>query len=136
MLANVLGALGVKRAVVVHGSDGLDEITLTGRTWAAFLDRGVVEEREIDPQELGLALCAPSDLAGGDPEDNAAIARAILEGRDRGPKRAIVLLNAAAAVYASGAAADLASGLALATESLDSGAALAKLEALKEATRA
>jgi anthranilate phosphoribosyltransferase len=135
VLARVLAALGTRRAVVVHGSDGLDEITLTGRTFAAFLEDGRVEEREIDPASLGLALCQPEDLAGGDPTDNAVIARAILEGRDRGPRRSIVALNAAAAIYAAGAADDLAAGLALAERSLESGAALAKLERLKEAAR-
>ncbi len=135
LLARVLGALGLKRAVVVHGSDGLDEITLTGKSFAAWLDNGEVEEREIDPAALGLKLCKPEDLAGGDPEDNAEIARAILERRDRGPKRDVVLLNAAAAIYAGGAADDLARGLEIARKSLDSGAALARLEQLKEATR-
>ncbi len=135
VLARVLAALGMRRAIVVHGSDGLDEITLTGKSFAAFLDEGRVEEREIDPASLGLALCNPEDLTGGDPTDNAAIARAILEGRDRGPRRAIVALNAAAAIYAAGAADDLAAGLALAERSLESGAALAKLEQLREASR-
>jgi anthranilate synthase/phosphoribosyltransferase len=135
VLARVLGSLGLRRAVVVHGSDGLDEITLTGPTFAAWLDDGKVEEREIDPSTLGLAPCRPEDLAGGDPTDNAALARAILEGRDRGPRRSIVALNAAAAIYAAGAAADLAAGLARAERSLESGAALDKLERLKAATR-
>jgi len=136
VLARVLSTLGVRRAVVVHGADGLDEITLTGKTHAAFLEGGKIDEKEIDPASLGLALCRPEDLAGGDPADNAGIARSILEGRDRGPKRAVVLLNAAAAIHVGGAAADLAAGLALAAQSLDSGAALAKLEQLKEASRA
>jgi anthranilate synthase/phosphoribosyltransferase len=136
ILARVLAALGVKRAVVVHGSDGLDEITLTGRTSAAFVDGGAIEEKEIDPAAFGLELCKPEDLVGGDPADNAAIALDILGGRDRGPRRSIVMLNAAAAIYAAGAAPDIAGGLALAAESLDSGAALRKLEALREATRA
>ncbi len=133
VMARVLASLGTRRAVVVHGSDGLDEITLTGKTSAAFVENGRVEEREIDPESLGLALCRPEDLAGGDPTDNAEIARAILEGRDRGPRRSIVALNAAAAIYAAGEAADLSAGLALAERSLESGAALAKLEGLREA---
>jgi anthranilate phosphoribosyltransferase len=133
LLAPVLANLGVRRAVVVHGSDGLDEITLTGRSFAAFLDDGRVEEREIDPQALGLELCRSEDLAGGEPVDNARIARDILTGKERGPRRSVVLLNAAAAIYAAGEAEDLASALAPAAESLDSGSALAKLEGLKEA---
>jgi len=134
-LAAVLGNLGVKRAMVVHGSDGLDEITLTGKTYAAVLRDGVVREEEIDPRALGLSGCAREDLLGGEPKENARIALQILSGKDRGPKRAVVLLNAAAAILLAGAAVDLEEGMARAAASIDSGAALKRLDRLKELSR-
>jgi anthranilate phosphoribosyltransferase len=134
-LAAVLGNLGVKRAMVVHGSDGLDEITLTGKTTVAVLREGVVREEEIDPRALGLSGCAREDLVGGEPKENARIALQILSGKDRGPRRAVVLLNSAAAILLGGAAVDLEEGMARAAASIDSGAALKRLERLKELSR-
>ncbi len=132
-LAAALAELGAEAALVVHGSDGLDELTLSGVTFAARHADGAVRELVIDPAELGLEPAPIEALRGGDAGANAAIARAVLEG-EPGPRRDVVRLNAAAALWVAGAAADLRDGLARAAESLDSGAALAKLDALVAAT--
>jgi len=134
-LAQALAQLGSERVLVVHGSDGLDEITITGVTHAALLERGAVRELAIDPRAHGIALAEPDALRGGDAAENAAIALSILDG-EAGPRRDVVLLNAAGVLWVAGAAGDLAEGLALARESLDSGAARAKLAALVAATQA
>jgi anthranilate phosphoribosyltransferase len=134
-LAAALGALGAERALVVHGSDGLDELTTTGVTHAAWLAGGRLETREIDPADLGIPRCAPADLRGGDAEENAALVRAVLEG-EAGPRREIVALNAAAGLWVAGAARDLAEGLTRARASLDSGAAAERLAALVRASAA
>jgi anthranilate phosphoribosyltransferase len=133
-LAEALGALGAERALVVHGSDGLDELTTTGPSWAALLvGGGPLKSFEVDPAALGLERAAPEDLAGGDAEENAATVRAVLAGQP-GPRRDIVLLNAAAAVWVAGAAEGLEEGLSVARRSIDSGAAAGRLEALVRAT--
>ena len=134
-LASALGELGAERALVVHGSDGLDEITTTGPTHAALLEAGRVSELEIDPVALGLPLARVADLAGGDATENAAIVRAVLAG-ERGARRDIVELNAAAALWVGGAAQGLAEGLSQARESIDSGAAQRCLERLAKASQA
>jgi anthranilate phosphoribosyltransferase len=134
-IAAVLGALGSERALVVHGSDGLDEITTTGPSFAALLERGAVHAFAIEPEALGVARARPEDLRGGDAAENARIARAVLEG-ETGPRQDVVALNAGAALWVAGEASDLAAGLALARRSLASGAAKAKLAALVEASRA
>jgi len=134
-LARVLGELGGERALVVHGEDGLDEITTTARTHAALLDAGAVSTLSIDPEALGIERVAPAALAGGDAVENARIARAILAG-EPGPKRDIVVLNAAAALFVAEAAADLRAGIELARKSIDSGAAAGRLERLVRATAA
>jgi anthranilate phosphoribosyltransferase len=134
-LAEALGQLGAKRALVVHGSDGLDELTTTGPSRAALLEEGRVTCFEVDPRALGLPLARGEDLAGGDAAENARILRAVLAG-ERGPRRDIVLLNAAGALLAAGAVDDLAQGLVRAAESVDSGAARERLDALVEATEA
>jgi len=128
-LAHVLGKLGCRHAFVVHGEDGLDEITLTGPTRIAELLNGKVRDYSFDPQDVGLTLCAAKDLLGESVEDNARIVRDILDGKD-GPKRDIVLINAAAAIVAAGKAADLKEGLEVARQSIASGAAKQKLEDL------
>lgn len=133
-LAEALGALGAVRALVVHGEDGLDEITVTGRTHAAHLRGGRVEPLVIDPEVLGLPRARAADLAGGSPEENAAIVRAVLAG-EPGPRRDVVLLNAAAALWVADAAADLGEGLERARESIDSGRARERLAALGEASQ-
>ena len=135
ILAEALAQLGSERALVVHGSDGLDEVTLCGTTRGALLEAGRVSAVAIDPRELGLEWVEARALRGGDPEENARIAAAVLAG-EAGPRRDVVCLNAAAALWAAGAVPDLATGLDRARESLDSGAALDKLEALRRATAA
>lgn len=132
-LAQALGELGAERALVLRGSDGLDELTTTGPSSAAWLDESGVREFEIDPIELGIERSQAADLVGGDPEANAQTLRDILSGKP-GPKRDIVLLNAAAALWVAGAADSLAEGLPIARHSIDSGAATARLEALVQAT--
>ncbi len=132
-LARVLLELGAERALVVHGSDGLDEITVTGPTHAALVDGGTVRRLTLDPEEIGVPRAAPADLAGGDPAENAEIARGILAG-EAGPRRDIVVANAGAALWVAGAASDWSAGADQARASLDSGAAAASLEALVRAT--
>jgi anthranilate phosphoribosyltransferase len=130
-LAKVALGLGTERAFVVHGLCGLDEISTVGPTRVSELAGGSVRTYEITPQEFGLESAEPADLLGGAPEENAAHLRAVLDG-ERGPKRDIVVLNAAAAIAAGGVAATIAEGLPVAEESIDSGAAAEKLERMKE----
>ncbi|MCS7039485.1 MAG: anthranilate phosphoribosyltransferase, partial [Caldilineales bacterium] len=127
-MALVLGRLGVRAALVFHGADGLDELSTTGVNQVAHLLHGRVRTFELDPLDLGLRRCHLADLLGGTAEENAAITRGILSGADRGPRRDVVLLNAAAALAVEDL--DWTGALAQAAASLDSGAALAKLEAL------
>jgi anthranilate phosphoribosyltransferase len=129
MLAQVLGALGSQAAYVVHGADGLDELSTTGPNRVTQLRNGYVRTFTLDPLELGLPRAELSDLQGGDAEENADILRAVLNG-EPGPQRDVVLLNAAAGLVAGELAANLAEGLSLAAQSIDSGAARAKLDAL------
>jgi len=133
-VARVLAELGSERALVVHGADGLDEITTTDVTDAAWLEGGTVLRLTLEPEQVGLPRARPEDLAGGDAEANAAMLRALLEG-ERGPRRDVVLANAGAALQVAGEAADWAEGVARAGESLDSGAARRALADLVEATR-
>jgi anthranilate phosphoribosyltransferase len=130
-VAQVLLALGSEHAFVVHGADGLDELSVTGSNKVSQLRDGQVETFTIDPRELGLPQARLSDLSGGSAEENAATTRALLNG-DKGPKRDVVLLNAAAALVAGGKAASLDEGLELAAEAVDGGAALRKLDELVE----
>ena len=128
-VANVLGLLGVERAWVVHGADGLDELTTTGISHVAALDAGKVMTFKVSPKNAGLPEAKPEDLTGGDAAENAAHLRAVLQG-NQGPLRNIVLLNAAAALLVAGKAKSLRGGVALAEESIDSGKAKAVLDAL------
>jgi len=132
-LARALGNLGLTRAFVVHGMDGLDEITITDRTKVSEFKDGSVNEYFIHPSDYDLPAGKPEDLKGGDAKDNAAITLEVLKGK-LGPRRDIVLLNAAAGLTASGKAKDFRDGIQLAGESIDSGAAMKKLEALKKFT--
>jgi anthranilate phosphoribosyltransferase len=134
-IARVLGLLGVERAWVVHGSDGLDELTTTGISHVAVLDRGKVSTFKLSPRNAGLPEARPEDLTGGDAVENAAHIRAVLQG-NRGPLRDIVLLNAAAALLVAGKASSLREGVSLAAESIDSGKAKAVLDALVELSHA
>jgi anthranilate phosphoribosyltransferase len=128
-IANALGVLGVERAWVVHGDDGLDELTTTTVSHVAVLDHGKVSTFRISPRNAGLAEARPEDLLGGDATENAAHLRAVLQG-NQGPLRDVVLLNAAAALLVTGKAKTLRDGVALAAESIDSGKAMGVLEAL------
>jgi anthranilate phosphoribosyltransferase len=130
-LATVLGTLGSEHVFVVHGLDGLDEMTLTGPTRVSELKNGSVSTYDVSPSDFGLSQASASDLAGGEADENAAMTLAILKG-ETGPKRDIVLLNAAAAIVAGGKAAALAEGVKVAAEAIDSGNALAKLDGLRD----
>jgi anthranilate phosphoribosyltransferase len=125
-LARVLGALGSEAAYVVHGADGLDELSTTGPNRVSRLHHGEVTTFELDPTTLGLPAATIDDLLGGTPEENAALTRGVLDGRDGGPRRDIVLLNAAAVLSLESG--DWAAGLASARAAIDSGAALRTLE--------
>jgi anthranilate phosphoribosyltransferase len=126
-MAQVLARLGSRRALVVHGRDGLDEMSISGPTLVCELVEGCVRQYEVTPQEVGLALYEAASVAGGTPEENAAALREVLAGRP-GPQRDIVLLNAAAGLVALERAAALAEGVAQAAEAVDSGAARERLE--------
>jgi len=130
-LAEALSMLGLRRALVVHGLDGLDEITITGVTRIAEAREGSVRSYEIEPEEFGMACGTLADISGGDAEQNAEIIRAILRG-EKSPRRDVVLLNSAAALVAAGKADHIAGALPLAARSIDSGAAAGKLAALVE----
>ncbi|MDZ3837343.1 MAG: anthranilate phosphoribosyltransferase [Rhodospirillales bacterium] len=133
-MAEVLGALGSRRAWVVHGSDGLDELTTTGPSFVAELKDGAVRTFEVSPQDAGLPAARPEDLKGGDAETNAAAMRAMVGG-ERGPFRDAVIFNAAAALVVAGKAQGLAEGAELAARSIDGGgarAALARLVAITQ----
>ena len=132
-LAQALGKLGAAHAFVVHGMDGLDEITITDRTRVSELSGGRVKDYFIHPSDFGMAVGKAEDLRGGDAKDNAAITIEVLKGQ-KGSRRDIVLLNAAAGLAASGRTADLKEGIAVAAAAIDSGAALKKLEQLKAFT--
>src|SRR5438034_2266532 len=128
-LAEALNMLGLHRALVVHGSDGLDDITVTGPTRIAEVREGTVRTYEVTPEEFGIKRARIEDLAGGDAATNAAIIREILSGKNS-PRRDVVLLNSAAALLAAGKANYLADAVAPAAQAIDSGAAAAKLNAL------
>jgi anthranilate phosphoribosyltransferase len=128
-IAEVLAQLGARRAFVVHGAGGIDELSPAGPNLVCEVVDGGVHEREIDPLELGVPRCATEDLRGGSPAENAAAIRAVFAGEDGG-KRSAILLNAAGAIAAAGHAADLREGLEAAREAVDSGAAGARLDEL------
>jgi anthranilate phosphoribosyltransferase len=133
-LAQVLAALGTEHAWVVHGEDGLDEITLAGKTHVAEARDGEVRTFEIAPPDFGFEVRELDHLRGGDTEANAAIVRAVLEGKRNDEARALVIMTAAAALLLGGVVRDLRAGAARAAEAIDSGAALGKLERLIRAT--
>lgn len=132
-LAQTLLNLGAKHAMVVRGEDGLDEITLSSLTWVYEIKDGQLSSFVLDPQEYGFALCKPCELVGGDAGENAGIARAVLGG-EKGPKRDVVLLNAGACLYMANKAASIEEGVLLAAKTIDSGAALQKMEEFVRAT--
>ncbi len=134
-LAEALSILGLRRALVVHGADGLDEITITGPTRVAEVRSGAVRSYEVSPEEFGLKRAPIEAIVGGDAAANAQIIRDILDGK-KSPCRDVVLLNSAAGLVAGGRAERLIDALPMAAESIDSGKAKEKLEALVEFTRA
>jgi len=134
-LAEALSMLGLRRAVVVHGLDGLDEITVTGPTRIAEAREGIVKSYEVDPEEFGMKTATLQELAGGDAPENAAIIRSILQG-EKSPRRDVVLLNTAAALVAAGRADHIGEAIPQAAKSIDSDAAQGKLEALVRLTSA
>lgn len=129
LMAGALAELGLERGFVVHGSDGLDEITTTGPTLAFEVSGGSVHRRTLCPEDFGVPIAAAGDLKGGDKYKNCAIAQNILKGA-KGPQRDIVLVNASAALVAAGKAGNFREGVKLAGESIDSGAAQRKAEQL------
>ena len=133
-VAEVLRARGLRRALVVHG-DGLDELSTCGKSSVTELDNGQLRSYRVQPEECGLSPATPAAIAGGSPEKNAAIIRAILNG-EQGAARDIVVLNAGAALYLCGTTDTIAAGVAQAAQVIDSGAAQQKLKQLVEVTRA
>jgi anthranilate phosphoribosyltransferase len=134
-IAEVLAQLGARRAFVVHGAFGVDELSPAGPNDVCEVVDGDVRSRVIDPADLGIERCDPAELRGGTPDENAEAIRAVFAG-ERGGRRDAILLNAAGAIAAAGHAEDLREGLALAREAVDTGAASARLEQLKEFSRA
>jgi len=132
-MARVLANLGSERAWIVHGQDGLDEITTTGSTWVAELDNGQIKTFEITPEDAGLPRATITDLKGGDPATNALALNAVLDGH-QGAYRDIVLFNAAGALIVAGKVSDLKEGVAMAADAIDKGAARKVLQDLIEAT--
>jgi anthranilate phosphoribosyltransferase len=134
-IATVLARLGSRRAFVVHGAGGIDELSPAGPNLVCEVRAGKVHRRQIDPRDFGVPRCRPTDLAGGSPVDNAATIREILAGAG-GAKREAVLLNAGGAIAAGGHARDLEEGYRAAAEALSSGAAAERLEELIAFSRA
>lgn len=129
LIAQALACLGLHRGFVVHGLDGLDEITTTGETLVLEIRGGVIAQDTLTPADFGVPTARPQDLEGGDCQTNCEIAKEVLSG-GQGPRRDIVLVNASAALVAAGKAADFHEGVRLAAHSIDTGAAQSKLEAL------
>ncbi len=127
-LAQVMAKLGVVRGMVVYGQDKLDEISMSAPTAVCEIKDGWFQSYVLTPEQFGYTRCKKEDLAGGTPEENAAITRAILKGEERGAKRQAVCLNAGASLYITGKAATIEEGARMAESLIDSGAALAKLE--------
>ncbi len=134
LIARALARLGLERGFAVHGSDGLDEITTTGETLAFEICGGTVTRRTLCPEDFGVNSASPADLKGGGADENAAIARAVLNG-ERGPRRDIVVANSSAALVACGRAGDFREGAWLAELSIDSGAARRMAESLARFTQ-
>jgi anthranilate phosphoribosyltransferase len=128
-MAEALARLGAERAWVVHGEDGLDEITTTGKTYVAIVEHGKVRETTVSPKDAKLPFAERKDLEGGAPDENAKALRAMLGG-EHGPMRDIVALNAGAALVVAGLAADLKRGVEAAQASIDTGHARTALEKL------
>ena len=134
-IAGVLRELGAEAALVVHGEEGLDEISVSGPTRIAIVRDGSVEERTIAPQDLGLSVFAPGEIAGGDPEENAGILREVTEGKGSEARRAVVAANAGSAIWIAGGAPSIRAGVETARELLAAGAAAQLLDDLIAFTR-
>lgn len=133
-MAETLQQLGSEKAWLVHGSDGTDELTITGVSWVSALENGAITDRELHPEEAGLPVHPFEAILGGAPEDNAKAFRALLDG-EKSAYRDAVLLNAAAALMVADVANDLPEGVAMAAQSIDSGAAKGKIAALARITQ-
>lgn len=127
-LAQVMAKLGVVKGMVVYGQDKLDEISMSAPTTVCEIRDGWFQSYQIQPEQFGYNSCAKEELAGGTPEENAQITRDILEGREKGPKRQAVCLNAGASLYITGKAKNIEEGVRMAESLIDSGAAVKKLE--------
>jgi anthranilate phosphoribosyltransferase len=134
-VAEALRDLRAEKALVVHGMDGMDEITVTDRTLVADVSEGEISEYEISPEDFGLSRHASDGLLGGDAHLNARILRDILSGEETGAARDVVLLNAGAAIHVSGTATTIEEGVSLARESISGGSAAKALEDFIKATR-
>ena len=134
-VAEALRDLGAEKALVVHGTDGMDEITVTDKTLVADVSEGEIVEYEVSPEDFGLPRHAPDGLLGGDAHLNARVLRDILAGEERGASRDIVLLNAAAAIHVSGRARSVDEGVRLARDAISDGAAATALEDFIKTTR-
>lgn len=133
VFSRVMSAMGVKRAMVVCGCDGMDEITVTGKTYVNEIKDGEIIEYEIDPRDYGIEYAEPEDIKGGDGKENAEIARRIFEG-EKGPKRDIVVLNSAAGIYIGGKADTYAEAVEIAKKMIDEGHVMDKVNELVEFT--
>ena len=134
-VAEALSELGAEKALVVHGTDGMDEITTTGPTIVSEVSDGKIKDYKLSPEDFGLALHSPDGLLGGDAHLNARILRDVLSGEERGAARDVTLMNAGAAIYVSGISTTLEEGVRLAEESIHSGAARNSLEDFIAVTR-
>ena len=135
LLAEALLALDHERALVVHGAPGMDEVSPSGTTKVTELRGGTVRDWELNPEEVGLPVCTPEELAGGTPQQNAQRIEEVLSGVDRGGARSAVLLNAAAALYVGGVVEDVRQGVTRAAELIDDGAAVRTLDSLRHESR-
>ena len=134
LVVEALKELGHIRALVVHGEAGLDELSPMGPTAVAELDDGAISHRTVSPEDFGLESCSAEELAGGEPEDNAAMILCVLGGEDRVGARTAVVMNAGAAIYVAGISETLEEGVAAAAAAIDDGSALEALEGLRKAT--
>lgn len=135
LIAEALLALDHERALVVHGAPGMDEVSPSGTTKVTELRGGTVRDWELNPEEVGLPVCTPEELAGGTPQQNAQRIEEVLSGVDRGGARSAVLLNAAAALYVGGVVEDVRQGVTRAAELIDDGAAVRTLDSLRHESR-
>lgn len=133
-MAEVLRGLGIRAAMLVHGDDGMDEISMSSTTHVCEIRDGELKSYILDPRDYGFSLCDKTDVVGGTAQENAEITRGVLDGTEQGAKRDIVVLNAGCALYVCGKASSIADGVALARQAIDSGAALARLDKLRDFT--